>query len=265
MRRADPPKSMGASSESAERWGLTDAIVGLVVSIVLAGLVGAAVITARGDYTGKWSEHGAAAGRIAAQIATDGTLTAPQLTPLWLITLLQVPLWLGLLGTVAYAAKKGHGVVADFGLRMQPRDIGVGLVVGFLAQVGVIPLVYWPILKLLGEPDISVEARSLTDRAHGVGVLLLVLLTVVGAPIVEELFFRGLVLRSFERRLRPPLAIGATAVLFSLAHFQVLQFLALVIFGVIAGVLAHRAQRLGPAIWAHVAFNATTVIALLLR
>ena len=74
---------MGASSESAERWGLTDAIVGLVVSIVLAGLVGAAVITARGDYTGKWSEHGAAAGRIAAQIATDGTLTtlppSPQL------------------------------------------------------------------------------------------------------------------------------------------------------------------------------------------
>ena len=94
---------------------------------------------------------------------------------------------------------------------------------------------------------------------------MLVLLTVVGAPIVEELFFRGLVLRSFERRLRPALAIGATAVLFSLAHFQVLQFLALVIFGVIAGVLAHRAQRLGPAIWAHVAFNATTVIALLLR
>jgi CAAX protease family protein len=265
MRRADPPKSMGVSSESAEGWGLTDAIVGLVVSILLAGLVGAAVITARGDYTGKWSEHGAAAGRIAAQAATGGTLTAPQLTPLWLITLLQVPLWLGLLGTVAYAAKKGHGVVADFGLRMQPRDIGVGLVVGFLAQVVVIPLVYWPILKLLGEPDISVEARSLTDRAHGVGVLLLVLLTVVGAPIVEELFFRGLVLRSFERRLRPPLAIGATAVLFSLAHFQVLQFLALVIFGVIAGVLAHRAQRLGPAIWAHVAFNATTVIALLLR
>ena len=91
---------MGASSASGERWGLTDALVGLVVSILLAGLVGGAVISARGDYTGKWSEHGAAAGRIAAQAAGDGTLTAPKLTPLWLITLLQVPLWVGMLGAV---------------------------------------------------------------------------------------------------------------------------------------------------------------------
>src|SRR5512140_1251744 len=116
---------MGASSESAERWGLTDALVGLAVSVVFAGLVGASVISARGDYTGKWSEHGAAAGRIAAQAAGDGRLSAPQLTPLWLITILQVPLWAGLLGTVLFAAKKGSGVVADFGLRMKPGDVGI--------------------------------------------------------------------------------------------------------------------------------------------
>jgi membrane protease YdiL (CAAX protease family) len=256
---------MGEPDASAKRWGLTDALVGLVVSIVFAGLVGGIVITARGDYTGKWSEHGAAAGRIAAQAAGDGRLSAPQLTPLWLITILQVPLWAGLLGTVIFAAKKGGGIVADFGLRMKASDIIVGLFVGFLAQVVVIPLVYWPLLKLLGEPDVSAEARSLTDRAHGIGVVLLVLLTVVGAPIVEELFFRGLLMRSFERRVRPVWAVGATAVLFALAHFQPLQFLALVIFGAIAGTLAHRAGRLGPSIWAHVAFNATTVIALLAR
>lgn len=254
---------MGASSASGKSWGLADALVGLVVSILLAGLVGGLVINARGDYTGKWSEHGAAAGRIAAQVATDGTLTAPKLTPLWLITLLQVPLWVGMLGAVIYAAHKGRGVVADFGLRMQWRDIPVGLVVGFLAQVVVIPLVYWPLLRLLGNPDVSADARSLTDRAHGIGVVLLVLLTVIGAPIVEELFFRGLLLRSLERRLQPVLAVGAASVLFSLAHFQVLQFLALVIFGAMAGTLAHRSQRLGPAIWAHVAFNATTVVVLL--
>ena len=256
---------MGASNASGERWGLTDALVGLVVSIVLAGVVGGIVINARGDYTGKWSEHGAAAGRIAAQVAAgDGTLTAPQLTPLWLITLLQVPLWLGMLGAVVYAGRKGNGVVADFGLRMEKRDVPIGLATGFVAQVVLIPLLYWPLLRLLGNPDVSAAARSLTDRAQGLGIVLLVLLTVVGAPIVEELFFRGLLLRSLERRMRPVLAIGAAAVLFGLAHFQVLQFLALVIFGAIAGVLAHRAQRLGPAIWAHVAFNATTVIVLLL-
>src|SRR4051794_19710672 len=92
------PRKMVEPDASAERWGLTDALAGLVASIVFATLVGFIVITARGDYTGKWSEHGAAAGRIAAQAAGDGRFSAPQLTPLWLITILQVPLWAGLLG-----------------------------------------------------------------------------------------------------------------------------------------------------------------------
>jgi membrane protease YdiL (CAAX protease family) len=253
---------MSASSESAERWGLADAIVGLVVSILLAAVVGGAVINARGDYTGKWSEHGAAAGRIASQLAGDGALSAPQLTPLWLLTLLQVPLWVGMLGAVFFAARKGGGV-RDFGLRMEARDVPIGLVVGFVAQVVIIPLIYLPLLRLLDDPDVSAEARSLTDRAHGFGIVLLVALTVIAAPIVEELFFRGLLQRSLERRLRPALAVIVGAVVFGLVHFQLLQFLALVIFGAIAGVLAQRAGRLGPAIWAHVAFNATTVIALL--
>jgi membrane protease YdiL (CAAX protease family) len=253
---------MSASSESAERWGLADALVGLIVSMLLALLVGGTVISARGDYTGKWSEHGAAAGRIASQIAGDGSLSAPKLTPIWLLTLLQVPLWVGMLGAVFYAAHKGRGL-GDFGLRMEPRDVPVGLLSGFLAQVVVVPLVYWPLLKLLGDPDVSAEARSLTDRAHGFGVVLLVVLTVVGAPVVEELFFRGLLLRSLERRLRPVLAVLVASLVFALVHFQLLQFVALVIFGAIAGTLAHRSGRLGPAIWAHVAFNATTVIALL--
>jgi membrane protease YdiL (CAAX protease family) len=253
---------MNGSSESAERWGLADALIGLVVSLLLALLVGGTVISARGDYTGKWSEHGAAAGRIASQLATDSALTAPKLTPLWLLTLLQVPLWVGMLGAVFYAARKGGGL-GDFGLRMEPRDVPVGLICGFLAQVLVVPLVYWPLLKLLDDPDVSAEARSLTDRAHGFGIVLLVVLTVVCAPVVEELFFRGLLQRSLERRLRPVLAVGVASLVFASVHFQLLQFLALAIFGAIAGTLAHRSGRLGPAIWAHVAFNATTVVALL--
>ena len=251
---------MGASSASGERWGLTDALVGLVVSILLAGLVGGAVISARGDYTGKWSEHGAAAGRIAAQAAGDGTLTAPKLTPLWLITLLQVPLWVGMLGAVFYAASKGRGVVADFGLRMEKRDIGIGLAVGFLAQVVVIPLVYWPLLRLLGNPDVSAEARSLTDRAHGVGVVLLVLLTVIGAPIVEELMYRGLLQGALVRRINDAVAVVAVAAFFAAIHFRWVEFPGLFVFGLILGICALRTGRLGMGIVAHMAFNATGLL-----
>jgi membrane protease YdiL (CAAX protease family) len=47
-------------------------------------------------------------------------------------------------------------------------------------------------------------------------------------------------------------------------HLQPLQFPALLVFGVILGVLTVRYGRLGPALWAHVGFNATTLASLLL-
>ncbi len=83
---------------------------------------------------------------------------------------------------------------------------------------------------------------------------------VVGAPIVEELFFRGLLLRSLLGRTPPPVAIVVSAVLFGLAHFEAVQFAGLAAFGVVLGVLAWRTGRLTPGIGAHAAFNAAAVI-----
>ena len=46
-------------------------------------------------------------------------------------------------------------------------------------------------------------------------------------------------------------------------HFQLQQFPALFAFGLVLGVLAHRTGRLGANIATHMAFNATTVVTLL--
>ena len=61
--------------------------------------------------------------------------------------------------------------------------------------------------------------------------------------MVEELFFRGLLLRSLLGRTPPPVAIVISALLFGLAHFEAVQFAGLAVFGVVLGVagLAHRA------------------------
>ena len=67
-----------------------------------------------------------------------------------------------------------------------------------------VPLVSLPLLKLLGRTtsDLEGPARTLADKAHDpFGVVLLFVIVVIGAPIAEELFFRGLVMRSVERRL----------------------------------------------------------------
>ena len=128
-----------------------------------------------------------------------------------------------------------------------------------------VPLLYLPLLLLFDDLDVAEPARNLVDKATGIGVVLLVLVVVVGAPVVEEIFYRGLALRAMESRMRPGLALVLSSLIFAVVHLQVTQFPALLMFGLVAGRLAQKDGRLGRAIWAHVGFNATTTVILLLN
>ncbi|MEY2420511.1 MAG: protease family protein [Acidimicrobiaceae bacterium] len=185
--------------------------------------------------------------------------------PLSTLALQQVPFYGGMLAVPLMAARyKGRGPVVDFGLRMRWTDAPLGLVVGFVTQYAAL-LLYLPVLwwTSVSSDDISKPARELTDKAHGAGVVLLIIVVAIAAPIVEEIFFRGLVLRSLERRMTRGWAMVVSSALFAAAHFEPLQFPALFVFGLVAAVLATRTGRLGPGIWAHVAFNAVAVISLI--
>nr|MBA3303816.1 CPBP family intramembrane metalloprotease [Acidimicrobiia bacterium] len=112
--------------------------------------------------------------------------------------------------------------------------------------------------------QVGETAEELTGEASGAfGVALLVLMVAVIAPLLEELFYRGLWLRAIERRFGRVVAVVGSSVLFGAAHLQPFDFPALAGFGAIAAVLTVRSGRLGPALWAHVAFNLTAVISLL--
>jgi membrane protease YdiL (CAAX protease family) len=180
------------------------------------------------------------------------------------IALGQVALWIGLLGAPLWAtARKGSGSVArDFGLVARATDAIRGVPVGVVCQLVLVPLIYLPFRTFVDVDKLDEPARELADKAHGLGFVALAVVLVVGAPIVEELFFRGLLLRSLERRWGGGWAIAGSSVLFGLAHFELLQLPALVAFGVVLGLMAHRTGRLGPSIFAHMAFNAITVISL---
>ena len=186
--------------------------------------------------------------------------------PLTYVALFQLPQWLATLGITWWAvARKGNGLVRDLGLRLMPRDAPLGLAIGAATQAFLVPLLYFPILRLLDESpdDVAEEARRLTDKASGLGVVLLIVVVVLVAPVVEEIFYRGLLLRSLERRLGDGWALVVSSAVFGVAHLQALQLPALVLFGLVAGALAQRHRRLGPSIFAHIAFNAVTVIVLL--
>ena len=233
------------------RWGLGDVWIGLAVAYGAAAVGGALILALAGQLDAQ---------RTTAELADD--------LPLSLVALMQIPLWAGYLGVPWYAARtKGNGLRRDFHLSMRWIDVPVGLAAGLITQLVLVPLLYLPALWLtdLDADELSKEAEELTDKATDpLGVVLLILIVVVLAPLIEELFFRGLFQRATDRRYGTALSVVFPAVIFGAVHLQPLQFPALVLFGLVAGLLVARFDRLGPAIWAHVGFNAIAVASLLL-
>ncbi len=178
-----------------------------------------------------------------------------------------VGLWAGLVpGTIFVCRTRATGNVADdLGLRFKfPSDLW-GILVGLASQFVLLPLVY-VIIQLFVTRDLTKDlekpAKELTDNAHGPGFYLLAVLLVVGAPLVEELFYRGLLLRSLKRYLPVPISVITCGVVFGAAHFYLLTLPGLALFGIVLAYLAERSGRLGPNVIAHAAFNAATVVLL---
>jgi membrane protease YdiL (CAAX protease family) len=181
----------------------------------------------------------------------------------------QIGLWTGMVGVSVFASRrKGAGTLAeDFGLRGKWQDIGIGVVVALAVQLLVLPGVAYLLRPLLGEPEVSGPVEDLLDQAHGLAFAGLILSVAVGAPIVEELFFRGLLLRSLRRRLPDWAAVVVSAVAFGIAHGSALPMdavllvmISLTVFGAILAVLAIRTGRLGPSIVTHAGFNLFTLL-----
>ncbi len=178
--------------------------------------------------------------------------------------ILQSALWIGTLGIPLWLYYSKGVSWRKFGWRFKRSDIFKGLLIGLGTQIAA-GLLYLPLYVIFDDIDVSEPAKELVDKATGLGVFLLFLVVVVGAPVVEEIFYRGLTLKAFEKKMGGRLALVASSLLFAVAHLQFVQFPALFLFGFVAAYLARKYDRLGRAVWAHVGFNATTVIALLLQ
>lgn len=260
-----PPDPDLAATSTTPSWGLGEVVLGWLLAMVLAAVVTAVVVSALGYSLTAPAGTGSSVGQVARDLGNGVPPTVAKPVPIELTALLQIPLWVGLLGIPYLACRyKGRGLVADLRVRMRWIDVPIGLVAGVGTQLVLIPAMYWLLFRVIGERDVSEEARQLTDRATSpLGVAVLIAVVGIGAPIAEEIFFRGFTNTALTKRGLPWwVAIGITAFFFALTHFQPLQFPALLMFGVILGLLVHWKGRLGPAIWAHVGFNVVAAVVL---
>jgi membrane protease YdiL (CAAX protease family) len=237
---------------SAVRWGLGDVVWGLFLFFVgqlLMGAVAAVILVVTGN--------------------EDGLLDGE--TPLLLVALSIVGGWLGLVGwpLVATYRKGQRSLRKDFGFTANWGDVGWGLVggIGCLALSVALSLLW----ALFVGDDPPSNGQFLDDSGSGPLVFLLLFVLIgVATPIAEELFFRGLFLRSLGKRWNIKVAVVASSVVFGLMHATAGTsiggglFIAAVTgaYGFVLALLAAwRNGRLGAPITAHMVINGVQVIA----
>ncbi len=186
-------------------------------------------------------------------------------TPTWAVVVGALPLWVAMMTGVWWSSRlQGTGsVVADIGIRFAPADV-LGIPLGIAAQLGLLRLLYWPLQSIwpgtFAQDRVEDSARTLYDNAHGFWLVMLVVVVVVGAPIVEESVYRGLLQGSFVRRFGKPVGVVVVAAWFALVHFRPIEYPGLFVFGLLVGLCAVRTGRLGLGIVTHFAFNAAGLI-----
>jgi uncharacterized protein len=237
---------------SAVRWGLGDVAWGLllfVIGQIVMGVLAVLVLTITGN--------------------SDRLLEGE--IPLLVVALSIVGGWIGLAGwpLVATYRKGQRSLRKDFGLTATWGDVGWGLIGGVGCLVMSVALsVFW---TLVSQDDPPSNGQFLDDAGTGPLVaLLLFALIAVGTPIAEELFFRGLFMRSLGKRWNLRVAVVVSSVVFGLMHASAGTsilgglFIAFVTgsYGFVLAVLvAWRNGRLGSAITAHMVINGVQVMA----
>ena len=149
--------------------------------------------------------------------------------------------------------------IVDYAAQLRPIDL-VGVPLGVVTQLALIPLLYVPLQELwpdtFSDERLEERAQELADSAGGASVVVLVVIVVIGAPIVEELVYRGLLQRSLTAAIGPVLGLPVAAVWFALVHPSPIEYPGLALAGLVFGAGVIVTGRIGMSIVTHAAFNA---------
>jgi membrane protease YdiL (CAAX protease family) len=211
----------------APRWGIPDAIIPLLGFVL-----------------------------ISAAVAAGGSLLDIPLP--WLLLLgISLP-WIALAGwPLLTTSFQGNGPRIDLGLRLTWSDVGWGVIGGFAALMagGAIALLLQAIFGEFTSAAGEV-GNQLRDEGPMLAVIAFALCVAIGAPIAEEIAFRGMAYNALAKRgLSTVWVIAITTVAFSLFHLEPVRAPILLASGLVLGLLRWRTRSLGAPIVAHAVNN----------
>ena len=140
------------------------AIAAMGGGIVSAAFIGASVVSAGGWEFDVSAAIGSEFGRTARQIGEAASLDDNRV-PLGLAVLLNVPLWAWFVGVPLRKRLDGLDWRRHLGWTMKPIDVPLGLGLGVLAQIVVLPVLYLPILDHVDGQELEEPARNLVASA----------------------------------------------------------------------------------------------------
>ncbi len=188
----------------------------------------------------------------------------------WLTLAVQLGLWIPLVTACVVAVRThGSGSLRDLGFTVRWIDLALGLGFGVAALIGV-----GNIARALKSIGIEPHRESLMEplRRSTLTTIVIVFIAVIGAPIVEELFFRGLLMSGLVSRWGAAIGVIVQAGLFGLVHLGPTDargnlgvFLLIAPLGAMLGILRYSFKRLGPGIVTHALYNAAIVTFVLSR
>jgi membrane protease YdiL (CAAX protease family) len=174
-------------------------------------------------------------------------------------------LWIPFVVALMVVSRRwGQGrFVNDYKFRARWVDLA-GLPLGVGCQFLLVPAIYWPLQQIwpdaFSSDEIEQRARDLWDKANGGWIIVLIVVVALGAPLIEELVYRGLILQALQSRLNDWLALLISSAWFALIHLQPVELPGLFAFALVLGICFQRTGRLGMAIFAHIGFNAAGLL-----
>ena len=251
-----PPRSMGAPEAPQDRpwWGPIDVLLAIPF-VLVCGIAGVLIATMVSSIAGHDLGDDLDLPAYGLFIAVLGQQIGQGVWPVI------VTRWKGL------GLASDWGFVTDLGLNKMriPRDIAWGLGIAVLCLIGAtVATEGMAALVGLSDPAEASNTSIISDNEGSPWLIGVIALVVVGAPLTEELLFRGLILQAFKKSFGPAIAVVGSTLLFTLPHIQAdatwresaVLLAAIAAIGLILAGAALRIGRLGPTIIAHLLFNA---------